>query len=721
MPRQKYHRDRVYQEIGEPGPGAIGVGYVRFSMDLQNESSITTQKRLIKEYFDAKGWKLVGWREEPERSANNYLDDLIEERPVFAQVLTDAEAKRFQVVVCAFSNRWARSMEVGYASLTRLRRAHVWWCTADGLWDIDKVQQDGFNVAFAVDMSMNEAYVRQLSKRTIAGKEDRAREGYHNGNVPFGYLPPEYPKAPDGAPSTWRPPRMPARSDPETFPALVRIGELVAEGWTDRAIANELERGGYLSKTARFGERLLTKDTIAAIRRSWFPRELVAGSGHGTIETPQGELIEGKHQAAWSYELWNRMNEVKRSQYHRPTKEARRRPHEFSRIIVCAACLRQLRVGVGGNSLPYYRDTSFDRKLPCPTTGNLTVRSSLVIMQFGEILRSIELPEAWRETIAERCNAAASEEGGENGRIQKRRVELDAEQKRLINLYRKGYITEQDLDEQMEQIRSEQFNLPVPEVKDAVKMTQEAISAGETLGGMADYWSEALAEERRDMVWSLLYAEGLIYDLERHVIIGLKPRAGVLAVMVLGLSKTGMWELREDTLWLREDYWPPKREKESPGRPPSLTPAEQERAIMLIRQGMPLKRVAELFHSSYEVVRRLAKKQGVELQRSDRKLTPEQLEQAYDLLRSDIPFRQVAGQFGIHPESLRRLAQRDGVTLRTKGEKLTPTQRKLTLEQQQEAHALVQAGISHRQTAKMLGISRCALAGLLKEGELEGE
>ena len=219
-------------------------------MDLQSESSITTQKRLIKEYFDKKGWKLAGWREEPERSANNYLDDLIEERPVFAQVLDDAEAKRFQVVVCAFSNRWARSMEVGYASLTRLRRARVWWCTADGLWDIDKVQQDGFNVAFAVDMSMNEAYVRQLSKRTIAGKEDRAREGYHNGNVSFGYLDPEYPKAPDGAPSTWRPPRMPARPDPETFPALVRIGELVAEGWTDRAIANELERGGYLSKTA---------------------------------------------------------------------------------------------------------------------------------------------------------------------------------------------------------------------------------------------------------------------------------------------------------------------------------------------------------------------------------------------------------------------------------------------------------------------------------------
>ena len=83
------------------------------------------------------------------------------------------------------------------------------------------------------------------------------------------------------------------------------------------------------------------------------------------------------------------------------------------------------------------------------------------------------------------------------------------------------------------------------------------------------------------------------------------------------------------------------------------------------------------------------------------------------------PFRQVADQFGIHPESLRRLAQRDGVTLRARGEKLTPTQRRLTPEQQQEARALVGSGVSLRQAARQVGISRCALEGLLKEGEQE--
>jgi hypothetical protein len=90
--------------------------------------------------------------------------------------------------------------------------------------------------------------------------------------------------------------------------------------------------------------------------------------------------------------------------------------------------------------------------------------------------------------------------------ILRRRVELEQEHKRLVKVYTKGYITEPELDEKVERIRSKLFELPIPEVRDPVKATQEALSAGETLGRMADYWREATPEERRDMVWSLLNA-----------------------------------------------------------------------------------------------------------------------------------------------------------------------------------------------------------------------
>src|SRR6266567_3368320 len=98
MPRQKYHRDRVYQIVGEPGPGSIAVGYVRYSSELQNETSIVTQKRLIMEHIEKKRWKFGRWYEEPEQSAKY---DSIEDRPVFSQALNEAGI-RYEVMVCAF-------------------------------------------------------------------------------------------------------------------------------------------------------------------------------------------------------------------------------------------------------------------------------------------------------------------------------------------------------------------------------------------------------------------------------------------------------------------------------------------------------------------------------------------------------------------------------------------------------------------------------------------
>jgi len=654
MPRQKYHRNRVYRLIGEPGPGAIAMGYVRYSMELQDPATIATQKRRIAEFAEKKGWKLLGWYVEPEQSAKY---EEIEQRPVFAQLLNEA-GTRFQIVLCYMNNRWSRNVPVAYNSLTRLRQQRVWWATSDGLWDIDKVQQDGFDVAFAVDTQINASFVRQLSKRTIDGKEDRARDGYHNGWVPFGYLPPEYPKAPDGAPSTWRPPRMPARPDPVTFPALIRIGELAAQGWSDSAIADELE--GYISHTSRFGERLLTKDTIAAIRRSWFPREFAPGCGHGTVETPSGELVEGKHQAAWSYELWQQIVETKAAQYRRPRREAQRQPHEFSRIIVCAACRRSLRVMLP-NGVPYYKDTSSIRKLECSAFGFLSVRNATVIYQFGEILSAIELPSSWREAIAERCNASmVKDESSEL--ILARRSELEAEQKRLVSTFAKGYITEQDLDTQVERIRAELFALPVPVVQDANKVRQAAVSAGETLLDMAAYWSEATVEERRDIVWSLLMVEGLVYDLERRVIVGLVPRTSVLPVLALGLEATTRWEQREGGLWLRSEYLPEKFVRDEPHLPPPqpecLTSEQKREAMALLKHGWSIRQVASHYEVSRGAIHRLAKKEGIQLQASVPILTPLEQQEALELLRQGMSLRQVAKRFRVNHESLRQLVKR---------------------------------------------------------------
>lgn len=328
----------------------------------------------------------------------------------------------------------------------------------------------------------------------------------------------------------------------------------------------------------------------------WFPREFAPGCGHGTIETPSGELIEGRHPAAWPYDLWQRMVEAKAGHYRRPNHEPRPQPREFSRIVVCAGCRRPLRVQ-GQKSGTYYQDTSSLRKLPCPAHGCLSVRSDKLRHQFGNLLASVQLPASWREAIAQRCHDAEPESNSK--RTLARIKDLEAEQKRLVAAFTKGYLSEEDLDVQVERIQAELHMLSGSASRDADDYTDAAITAGETLADMASYWSEALPEERRDIVWALLQLNGLVYDLERQAITGLISRDEMLPVLALGLEN--QWEQRDGGMWIRAKHLPPKRKRDNPHAP---LPMQYKLDLLQRRQ------VRELAGSGMSV-RQLAKHFGV--------------------------------------------------------------------------------------------------------------
>lgn len=243
-----------------------------------------------------------------------------------------------------------------------------------------------------------------------------------------------------------------------------------------------------------------------------------------------------------------------------------------------------------------------------------------------------------------------------------RRAELEAEQKRLVSTFTKGYISEDDLDTRMERIRAELFALPVPLVQDVDRMRQAALSAGETLLDMAAYWNEATVEERRDILWSLFQIGGLVYDLERRVIVGLIPRPSVLPVLALGLEDMVRWEQYGGGLWLRSQYLPEKHVRDNPHIPPpqpdSLTPEQKYEATALLRQGWSIRQVASHYGVSRGSIHRLAKKEGIQLQPSLPKLTVEQQQEAFGLLKQGLSLRQVAKRFNINHETLRQLVRR---------------------------------------------------------------
>jgi hypothetical protein len=229
----------------------------------------------------------------------------------------------------------------------------------------------------------------------------------------------------------------------------------------------------------------------------------------------------------------------------------------------------------------------------------------LVISQFGELLASLVLPDSWRGAIVERCKASGP--NTDEARLLTRRQALEAERKRAALAFTKGGLSEEELDAILERVQSELQTLPPPETRDVETRIAAALEAGETLGDLAGYWQEAEVDERRDIVWSLLTLEGLIYDLERRVIAGVLPRPDVLPVLQLALGDA--WELRDGGLWRRHVEQLPVRDltRRPPPTPFALTPEQQREAMALVRSGKTLRAVGQAFGVSYGAIWRLVR------------------------------------------------------------------------------------------------------------------
>ncbi len=351
----KRRHNRHWERLEAPGRGARAAAYLRYSSDMQSPHTITVQRRMCLEYAAKQGWRIVVWYEEPATTAKC---EEIEERPCFAELLEVVKRHEVDVVLCAQNDRWARNEAVTYMSIAIMRRAGAWWATADGRWDINKIGDHGWDVAYAVDTTLNAAYSRRLSEKTVNGKEERARQGWHVGDVPFGYLPPQYPKAPDDGTASWRPPRMPIVPDPKNWPALRLIADLRCKKWSAREIAEELNALGYRTsgrkrvgpKHARTGDhlysgtRLFNADNVRAILNNPLYSAYEPGCEYGTIITPSGLRVKGQHKVAWDYSTWQRMQQVAEELYLAPHSTAvSRASYPLAGIITCFVCGEAMR------------------------------------------------------------------------------------------------------------------------------------------------------------------------------------------------------------------------------------------------------------------------------------------------------------------------------------------------------------------------------------------
>ncbi len=101
-----------------PAPGKRVGMYYRVSGKEQLQGySLDAQVRAIEAHCAQHGWEVVARYPEPARSART---DAIDKRPAFKQMLADAQAGRFDVLIVHKLDRFARNLRVQLETFGRL-------------------------------------------------------------------------------------------------------------------------------------------------------------------------------------------------------------------------------------------------------------------------------------------------------------------------------------------------------------------------------------------------------------------------------------------------------------------------------------------------------------------------------------------------------------------------------------------------------------------------
>jgi site-specific DNA recombinase len=156
--------------------------YLRVSSPRQKDGvSLDDQETICRAYADRQGWRTVAVYSEPGRSA---FTERMEKRIAFQQMLNDARARHFDVVLVYKMNRFARKVLIQYQAAAELERCKV--KIASATEPIDRKTASG-RLTFGMLAVIAEAQSDQLAEKMRDTRQAEARGGRHVGPVPTGY------------------------------------------------------------------------------------------------------------------------------------------------------------------------------------------------------------------------------------------------------------------------------------------------------------------------------------------------------------------------------------------------------------------------------------------------------------------------------------------------------------------------------------------------------
>ena len=317
--------------------------YCRISLDdgSQNESmSISNQKLMLKDYAEKNGMPRYEYYVDDGYTGRNF------NRPSFKRLIADIEAGKVGCVITKDLSRLGRNyIEAGsYIEIFFPKHNVRYIAVTDGVDSLTRQEMD----ITPFKNILNDMYSRDISKKVLAGRMTRSRQGkFCGGQPPLGLM-----RDPDE--------KGHLITDPETAPVIRRIFELALDGWGCMRIAKQLmddkvpitrvkantecDVNYYSWGSARISHILRNPFYKGAHLVCRTHQKGIRSNTYDIIPRENWEVIENCHEAIVTPAEWEQVQEIID---RRPTiMKGNACPfyNIFHGIIYCATCGKSMQV-----------------------------------------------------------------------------------------------------------------------------------------------------------------------------------------------------------------------------------------------------------------------------------------------------------------------------------------------------------------------------------------
>ncbi|KIO65357.1 hypothetical protein B4065_2655 [Caldibacillus thermoamylovorans] len=291
--------------------------YARVSTEEQAKEgfSIAAQLQTLRQYAQIYNWEVV----------DEYVDEgisgkSVKGRPEMKRLIRDVEDERFDAVLVWKISRLSRNMLETLMLLDKFEKYNVKFISYSENFDTSSPIG---RLVLQIMASIAEMERNTLAENVKLGMKQRALEGRWNGGVVFGY-------------DTVKKELVINKKEAEV---VQLIYHMYADGKGLRAISNYLNKAVYKTKRNRYfsinGVAQILDNVIYNGKISWLKFENWE-SKRRKGKNPNPIIVEGKHEAIISDELWNVVQARRKSKSFKQRQS--NEPFLISQLLRCPDC-----------------------------------------------------------------------------------------------------------------------------------------------------------------------------------------------------------------------------------------------------------------------------------------------------------------------------------------------------------------------------------------------